>query len=55
MKYDKNRYLELLKREENLKKQGKSLYKENRPNYLELLNYQVQLSDRIYWENRQKY
>lgn len=55
MKYNKNRYFYLLEQEEFLKKQGRSLYKENREDYLELLNYQVQLEDHKYWENRQKY
>jgi len=55
MKYNKNRYFYLLEQEEFFKKQGRSLYKENREDYLELLNYQVQLEDHKYWENRQKY
>jgi len=54
MKYNKNRYFYLLEQEEIFEKQGRSLYKENREDYLELLNYQVQLEDHKYWENRQK-
>lgn len=55
MKYDKSRYFYLLEQEEILKNQGGSLYKANQEDYLELLNYQVQLQDHKYWENRQKY
>jgi len=55
MQYDKSRYFYLLKQEEILKNQGRSLYKANQEDYLELLNYQVQLQDHKYWENRQKY
>lgn len=55
MKYDKVRYLELLKQAENIKKKGLSLYKENRDMYLELLKYEVRLSDQTFWENRKNY
>jgi len=32
-----------------------SLYRKDRDRYLELLKYQVQLSDQRYWENRKNY
>ena len=40
---------------ESLKKKGMSLYRKDRDRCLELLKYQVQLSDQKYWENRKKY
>ena len=55
MKYDKIRYLELLKQAESLEKKGMSLYREDRDKYLELLKYKVRLSDQKYWENRKNY
>ena len=55
MNYDLNRYFYLLEQEEILKKQGGSLYKVNREDYLELLSYKVRLENQKYWENRQKY
>jgi hypothetical protein len=48
MKYDKNKYVYLLEQEEILRNQGGSLYKANQEDYLELLNYQVQLEDHNY-------
>lgn len=58
--YDKMRYLELLEQDESLKKKslkkkGMSLDREDRDRYLELLKYQVQLSDQKYWKNKKKY
>ena len=55
MDYDINRYFYLLEQEKILKKQGGSLYKVNREDYLELLSYKVRLENQKYWENRQKY
>ena len=40
-------YLELLKYDKSLKKDGTSLREQNREKYLKLLNYSVKLSDHI--------
>ena len=55
MEYNKIRYLELLKQAESLEKKGMWLYEEDKDKYLELLDYQVRLSDQQYWENRNNY
>lgn len=53
--YSKIRYLELVRQAEILKKKGVSLGEEDRDKYLELLNYEVELSNQIYWKNRKEY
>lgn len=55
MKYNKIRHLKLLKQAEDLEKQGKSLYKENREDYLELLSYQGRMEEHIFWKNRHQF
>lgn len=52
---DKIRYLELVKQASSLEKKGMSLYREDRDRYLELLKYEVRLSDQKCWENRKNY
>ena len=47
MESNKIRHLKLLKQAEDLEKQGKSLYKENREDYLELLSYRVRVKEHI--------
>jgi hypothetical protein len=48
MNYDKNRYLELLRRSQDLEKKGKSLSSESREDYLELLEYGAAVQDHIF-------
>jgi len=55
MAYNKIKHLELLKRFLNFKKQDKSLYRENREEYMELLHYKCRLEGQIYWENRKEF
>jgi hypothetical protein len=43
MSYNSTRHFELLKRYQNLKKQGKHFYFENEKEYLELCKYKVAL------------
>jgi hypothetical protein len=40
MTYNQKRYIELLKRSEDLKNLGKSFYKESKDDYLELSEYE---------------
>lgn len=54
-KYNKTRYLELLKRFLNFKKQGKDPYKENQDEGLELLHYQSKLQDYIFLKSREQF
>ena len=42
-------YLELLKYDKSLKKDGTSLREQDREKYLKLLNYSVKLSDYVHW------
>ena len=48
MIYNQTRYIELLKRPRNLENQGKSLYKENRADYLELSTYKGNIQSYVY-------
>ena len=48
-------YLELLKQENELKSEGKSLWKENEQDYIKLINYEVSISDHFKWEQRDRY
>jgi hypothetical protein len=43
-------YLKLLKCEKELKVKGKILWKENEKEFINLMNYQVSLSDHFKWE-----
>ena len=52
MTYNQKRHIQLLKLSQNLDNQGTSLYKENREEYLELLNYDVAMGRHILWQNR---
>ena len=52
MTHNQKRYIELLKRSEDLKNLGKSFYQESKDEYLELLKYQANIDVHIYWESR---
>ena len=52
MNYNQNRYIELLKRSEDLKNLGKSFYQESKNEYLELSIYQGAIASYIYWKSR---
>ena len=53
--FDKTRYIELLKKEEFLKNEGRSLFNENREEDLELLSYGVILENQIYYNRKAEY
>lgn len=55
MVYNKIRHLELLRRFLDFKKKGRSLYKENRDEYLELLHYRSRLENHTFWYNREQF
>ena len=48
-------YLELLKYDKSLKKDGTSLREQDREKYLKLLNYSVKLSDYVHWQQKSEY
>ena len=48
-------YIELLKCEKSLKKDGTSLREQDREKYLKLLNYSVKLSDYVHWQQKSEY
>ena len=53
--YNQSRYFELLKRSQNLEKQGKSLYDENQEDYFELLKYGAALEEHVFWKSRRQF
>ena len=52
MTYNQRRYIELLKRSEDLKNLGKSLYEESKDEYLELSKYEGAIQSYLYWKSR---
>ena len=52
MTYNQKRYIELLKRSEDLKNLGKSFYQESEDEYLELSEYEAAIETYIYWKSR---
>jgi hypothetical protein len=52
MTYNQKRHIELLKRSQYLKDQGKSFYQENTDEYLELSKYAGTIQSYIYWKSR---
>ena len=52
MTYNQKRYIELLKRSEDLKNLGKSFYQESKDEYLELSKYEGAIQSYIYWKSR---
>ena len=55
MTYNRNRHLELLKRSQYFKNQGKSFYRESTHEYLELSKYEGAIQSYIYWKNRRQF
>ena len=49
------RYLELLKKAENLNREPKSLIFENEPEFLEFLSFGAYLQNSVSYQNRKKY
>jgi hypothetical protein len=54
MTYNQQRHIQLLKRSQDFKNQGKSFYKESPEEYLELSNYNAAVEQDIFWEQRYK-
>lgn len=52
MTYNQKRHIELLKRLQDLKNQGKSFYQESKDEYLELSKYEGAIQSYIYWKSR---
>ena len=52
---NQTRFLELLRKEEVLKSENKSLYEVEKSEYSELTSYRIVLQDQIYYENRFQY
>ena len=52
MTYNQKRHIQLLKRLQDLKNQGKSFYQESTDEYLELSSYEGSIQSYIYWKNR---
>lgn len=52
MTYNQKRYIELLKRSEDLKNIGKSFYQESKDEYLELSKYEGDIQSYLYWKSR---
>jgi len=55
MEYDSKIYLELLRYDQSLRKDRKTLREQDKSKYLKLLNYSVKLSDHIHWQQRNEY
>lgn len=52
MNYNQKRHIELLKRSQSLKNEGKSFYYESLSEYLEFSKYQGAIQSYIYWKSR---
>jgi len=55
MEYNSKIYLELLRCDQSLKKNGTSLREQDKSKYLKLLNYSVKLSDHVHWQQKSEY
>ena len=52
MTYNQKRHIQLLKRSQDLKNQGKNLFIENREEYFELSKYNTVVAEQIFWQDR---
>ena len=52
MIYKKERHKQLVIRSQDLKNQGKTLFRENPEEYSELLDYEIAVEEQIFWTNR---
>jgi hypothetical protein len=55
MEYNSKIYLELLRYDQSLKKNGNSLQEQDKAKYLKLLNYSVKVSDHVHWQQKSEY
>jgi hypothetical protein len=54
MTYNQQRHIQLLKRSQDFKNQGKSFYNESQQESLELSSYNVAVEEKIFWQQRYK-
>ena len=54
MIYNQQRHIQLLKRSQDFKNQGKSFYKQSRDESLELSHYNAAVEQHIFWQQRYK-
>jgi hypothetical protein len=52
MTYNQKRHIQLLKRSQDLKNQGKNLFIENREEDFELSKYNIAVAEQIFWQDR---
>ena len=52
MIYKKERHKQLVIRSQDLKNQGKTLFRENKEEYSELLDYNIAVEEQVFWTNR---
>ena len=56
MEYDSNiYYIQLLRYNQSLKKNGKNLQEQDKEKYLKLLKDSVKLSDQVHWQQTRDY
>jgi hypothetical protein len=55
MEYNSKIYLELLRYDQSLKKNGNSLREQDKAKYLKLLNYSIKVSDHVHWQQKSEY
>lgn len=55
MQYNYQKYVELLKYDDSLRKQNKFFKDENKLKYLELKNYSLQINEHLHWCQKDKY
>jgi hypothetical protein len=52
MIYKKERHKQLVIGSQDLKNQGKTLFRENAKDYSELLNYEIAVEEQVFWTQR---
>ena len=55
MTYNQKRHIQLLKRSQDLKNQGKNLFIENREEDFELSKYNIAVEEHIFWQDRYQF
>ena len=55
MTYNKERHKQLVIRSQDLKNQGKTLFRENPEEYSELLDYNIAVEEQVFWTHRREF
>ena len=55
MTYNKERHKQLVIRSQDLKNQGKILFRENPEEYSELLDYNIAVEEQVFWTHRREF